>query len=124
MSYKNLQLILKNRVILLEVILTVLVTLLVAIITKNHNNTLSVFLGGVLVMIPTVVYAFLVFRNGAVAYPGVALKQHQKAMVFRFLANFILFAIVIIFYRQCNFLLLLLGYLVTISGYWLSLIKA
>ena len=124
MSYKNLQLILKNRVILLEVILTVLVTLVVAIITKNYNNTLSVFLGGVLVMIPTVVYAFLVFRNGVVAYPGVALKQHQKAMVFRFLANFILFAIVIIFYRQCNFLLLLLGYLVTISGYWLSLIKA
>lgn len=124
MSYKNLQIILGHKVILLEVILTTIATLLVVLISKNYNNALSVFLGGVLVIIPTTIYSFFVFKKGVVAYPSIALKRHQKAMVFRFLANFILFAVVIIFYQQCNFLLLLLGYLVTISGYWLSLIKA
>ncbi len=123
MNYKNLQLILGHKVILWEFVLTLVFTLLVAFISKSFNNILSAFLGGVLVFIPTLIYSFFAFKKGIVAYPVVVLKRHQKAMVFRFLANFILFALVIIFYRQCNFLLLLIGYLVTISGYWVSLIN-
>ncbi len=123
MNYKSSQLIVGNKVILWEVVLTLIFTLLVAIISKSYNSTISAFLGGVLVLVPTLVYAFFAFKKGVVAYPSVALKRHQKAMVFRFLANFILFALVIIFYRQCNFLLLLIGYLIAISGYWVSLIK-
>ncbi len=123
MNYKSLQLIIGHKVILWEVVLTLIFTLLVAVISKNFNSILSAFLGGVLVFIPTLVYSFFAFKKGVVAYPGVVLKRHQKAMVFRFLANFILFALVIIFYRQCNFLLLLIGYLVTIAGYWVSLIN-
>ena len=124
MSYKNLQLIWNNKVILWEVMITFLLTFLVFINGKNYNNTLSVFLGGILVIIPTFIYSFTVFINGLVAYPSVALKRHQKAMVFRFLANFVLFALVMVLYRQCNFVLLFLGYIITLSGYWLSLIKA
>ena len=124
MSYKNLQLIWNNKVILWEVMITFLLTFLVFINGKNYNYTLSVFLGGILVIIPTFIYSFTVFINGLVAYPSVALKRHQKAMVFRFLANFVLFALVMVLYRQCNFVLLFLGYIITLSGYWLSLIKA
>ena len=112
-----------HKVILWEVVLTVTFTLLVAIISKNLNSTLSAFLGGFLVFISTLIYSFFAFKRGVVAYPSIVLKRHQKAMVSRFLANFILFALVIIFYRQCNFLLLLIGYLVTIGGYWVSLIN-
>ena len=123
MIYKNLQLILGHKVILWEVILTFIFTSLIACVSNNYNNVLSAFLGGVLVFIPTLIYSFFAFKKGIVAYPRVALKRHQKAMVFRFFANFILFTTVIVFYRQCNFLLLLIGYLIAISGYWVSLIR-
>jgi F0F1-type ATP synthase assembly protein I len=123
MNYKNLHLILGHKVIRLETALLLMFTLVVAVVSRSCNSALSAFLGGVLVLLPTLIYSCLAFRQGLIAYPNVALRRHQKAMVFRFLANFILFALVTIFYRQCNFLLLIIGYFVTISGYWLSLIK-
>lgn len=123
MDYKNQHIILSHKVIRWELTLAGICTLVVAITTKNFNSTLSAILGGILVLVPTVIYAFIAFRKGVIAYPGVALGRHQKAMVFRFIINFVLFALVVIFYRQCNFLVLLITYLITMGGYWLSLIK-
>lgn len=123
MDYKNQRFILGQRVIKFQLALGVICTLAVALITQNLNSILSALIGVALVLLPTLGYAFVAFRRGVVAYPGVALGRHQKAMVLRFILNFVLFALVIINFRQCNFLVLLITYFVTLSGYWFSLIK-
>ena len=123
MDYKNQHLILGQKVIRWELSLALICTLVVAVVTRNYNSIISAFLGGVLVLVPTLIYVYIAFRKGVIAYPGVALGRHQQAMVLRFVVNFVLFALVVIIYRQCNFLLLLISYFVTLSGYWLSLVK-
>ncbi len=123
MDYKNWHLILGHKVIRCELILALICICVIALFTRNYNSIFSAFLGGVLGLVPTIVYAYIAFRKGIVVYPEAALRRHQKAMVFRFIANFVLFTLVLIMYRQCNFLLLLISYFVTLSGYWFSLIK-
>lgn len=112
-----------SSVLKLQLALGACCVLIVALIAKDLNSVFSAFLGLILVLLPTLLYVFMVFRHGVVAYPKIALGRHQKAMVFRFVANFVLFLLVVISYKQCKFLWLLLTYFVTLSGYWFSLIK-
>ncbi len=90
---------------------------------KNVNGILSAFLGLLLALVPTLVYIKIAFAKGLVNYPSVILARHKKAMLLKFIINFILFAIVFIFYKKCNYFALFGTYIVTLSGYWVSLIK-
>ena len=112
-----------QRVIKFQLTLGIACTVMVLLVTNNLNDMLSALTGVILVIIPTLMYAFIAFRKGVIAYPVVALKRHQMAMLLRFVTNLVCFAAVVILYRQCNFPLLLLAYCVTLSGYWFSLIK-
>ena len=123
MIYKNLYFILGHKVIRVQLCLGILCTLVVTMVLRNYNSALSAITGVGLVVLPTIAYALVAFTRGLVSYPEVALGRHQKAMVLRFVVNFILFTLVLLVYRQCNFVVLFITYLVTLSGYWFSLIK-
>ena len=122
MTNKKRDFILGHKVVKTQFCLGLLCVIVVGVITRNYNSMISALTGMGLVMLPTILYAIIAFSKGVVAYPEVALGRHQKAMVMRFLLNFALFALVLIYYRQCNFLVLFITYFVTISGYWFSLI--
>lgn len=123
MDYKNLRFTFGQKAIRLQVGLCLTCIVVVAIVAKNFNSVVSAAVGGGLVIIPTLLYAHIVFRKGVVNYPATTLRLHQIAMVARFIANFVLFVIVCLSYKQCDFLTLFVTYLVTLSAYWLSLIK-
>ena len=122
MTYKNYHLIFGHRVITLQFLLGLLCTLVVAGLTRNYNSTFSAVVGAGLVIFPTLVYSIIAFAKGSVAFPVIVLGRHQKAMIARFVLNFVLFFIVLVTYRQCDFVVLFSTYLITFSGYWFSLV--
>jgi hypothetical protein len=95
----------------------------VAFFKHNANSICSGFVGLVLAIVPTVIYAKIAFGNGLVSIPVIAYSQHKKAMLSRFMLNLIFFAMVILIYKRCDYVALLLVYFVTLAGYWISLVK-
>lgn len=89
----------------------------------NYDYFISSILGSVIAIIPTFLYVKVAFVNGVINYPENALKQHKRAMKLRFLLTLILFALVFVYFRHCNFLLLFIDYIVTLSAYWINLIR-
>ncbi|MBP9743351.1 MAG: ATP synthase subunit I, partial [Burkholderiales bacterium] len=123
MDYKNLRFVFGQRAVKLQIGLSLICVVVTAIIAKNLNSIISAAVGGGLAIIPTLLYAYIVFRKGLINYPATTLRLHQMAMAVRFIANFVLFVIVCLNYKQLDFLILFVTYLVTLSAYWLSLIK-
>lgn len=112
-----------QAVVKTQAIFGLVCVLLIAGITRDFNSILSSLIGFGVAFSATIVYVLAAFYKGFIAYPNQVLKLHQKAVVLRFLVNLLLFMIVFISYRQCRFMLLLITYLVTLSGYWFSLLK-
>ena len=110
------------RVIKLQLILGIICTVIVLICTRNGNDVFSSILGCLIALIPTFLYIKVVFRSGVVNYPRDALKLHKKAMIVRFLTSFGLFILVICLFKECNFLVLFLTYIMSLSAYWFSLV--
>ncbi|MDQ5921975.1 MAG: hypothetical protein QG673_2034 [Pseudomonadota bacterium] len=123
MGYKHLQFIFGQQIVKLQLWLGVITSIIVVISTRDFNKTLSALLGAVLAVLPTLAYAFIAFRNGLIAHPKTVMWQHKKAMIVRFMANFVLFIIVCLSYKNCDFFILFVTYLITLSAYWLSLVK-
>ena len=73
-------------------------------------------------MIPTFVYIKIAFANGLIILPSEAFKLHKKAMIAKFIVNLVLFMLIIMLYKDCNFLALFLTYIITLSGNWLNLV--
>lgn len=123
MFYSNQHFIGIKNIVKLQLIFGLSCVIFTAIIIKNFSGVLSAFLGLLLALMPTIAYIKIAFAKGLVDYPSVVLGRHQKAMLLKFLLNIILFALVFISYKQCNFFALFATYFITLSGYWVSLIK-
>jgi len=90
---------------------------------KHDLNTLfSAIVGLVLAISPTIVYTMVAFSGGLVTTPTIAYTRHKKAMISRFILNLLLFGLVALIYRQCDYTALLITYIVSLSGYWISLL--
>jgi len=112
-----------KKTIKLQFILGICAVILISFFRSNQNSIISAVIGVFLVTIPTLIYVKIAFARGFIAYPNIALAQHQKAMLFRFFLNLVLFMVVAVVYRGCDFLALFTTYFITLSGYWFSLIK-
>ena len=123
MEYKYLGFIRNNLVVWLQLSLIFLLVTLVGAVTQSFNSILSAFMGGVSVLISTLVYGFVAFKDGIIVCPKVAFNNHQKAILGRFIANLILFILIFLLYRKCDFLSLFIAYIVVLSSYWLALVK-
>lgn len=113
----------KHKVVKLQFLMGLACVLVVAVISRNANIILSASVGFSLACIPTIVYSMIAFSKGLVVLPSVAYMQHQKAMIVRFLLNILLFGLTVLYYRQCNFIVLFIAYFITLSAYWFSLIR-
>ncbi len=111
-----------KNIIKLQLVLGLCFVIFVVIISKSYNNILSAFLGLLIALIPTIAYTKIAFAKGLVNYPSVILARHKKAMLLKFIFNIILFALVFLSYKQCNFFVLFTSYMITLSGSWVSLI--
>lgn len=112
----------KHKVVKLQFFIGLTAIFFVAVISQKLNILISAGFGFVLAYVPTVVYSKIAFAKGLVVLPHVALLQHQKAMLIKFILNLLLFGLVFLLYKQCNFMALLFVYFMTLSAYWISLI--
>ena len=110
------------RVVKLQLILAIICTLIVLMTVHSRNAVISSLVAAMIAIIPTALYIKIAFAKGVVNYPQNALKQHKKAMVARFLASLVLFFLVCCYFRQCNFLVLFIVYIIILSAYWFSLV--
>jgi F0F1-type ATP synthase assembly protein I len=99
-----------------------LTAIVIAAHTRSMNALLSGMIGLIIALISTIVGAKIAFSDGLVVAPSVAYTRHKKAMIGRFILNLLLFAVVVLVYRQCNYIALFLTYIVALSGYWIGLI--
>ncbi|MCX8514396.1 MAG: hypothetical protein ORN24_02390 [Burkholderiales bacterium] len=123
MNYSNQYLNLGKRVLVLELIIAIVFIGAITIITNNTNSALSALFGGVLVISSTLVYFYVAFRKGVIANSNIALKRHKIAMILKFSTNVLGFALILSLFKDCNFIIFIAAYVITLSGYWLSLIK-
>lgn len=99
-------------------------SLIALIIMQNRSYFVSALLGCIIAIIPTVVYIKIAFAKGVINYPQKALKQHKNAMVLRFLTSLLLFAVVFMCFKHCDFLVLFSTYIIVLSAYWFSLVTS
>lgn len=107
----------------LQLGLGMFISFITLLISGILNNLFSCLLGSLLVVIPSLVYAITAFSQGIVVTPNLAITLHKRAMLIKFVINFILFILVILAYRNCNYLLLFINYIITQVCGWLILLK-
>ncbi len=105
-----------------QVIFGITAILFVSAIKHNVDSSLSALLGLLCVLLPTIIYIRVAFVKQVLAAENV-LKLHKKAMLLKFISNLILFALVFLFYKKCDVIVLFVTYIFSISGYWFSLLK-
>jgi F0F1-type ATP synthase assembly protein I len=110
-------------VLVLQCILGGSFSIICLLVTHELRDLFSAGLGFGLVVIPTLVYIKVAFAKGVIVLPHIAIGLHKKAIIYRFIISTVLFSAVCIGYKNCNFLILFLSYLVTLSGYWFGLLK-
>ena len=86
--------------------------IVVAVSRKDLIEIVSSLIAMSLVIVPTLAYIKIAFAQGLVGHPKVVLARHQMAMLIKFVLTALLFALVYIFYRQCNFFVLLITYFI------------
>ena len=106
-----------------QLIIGVFLILLTYALTRDFNDTNSLLIGVLMSIMSTLCYVLITFRVGFVHLPKIAYKNHQIAVIIKFMLNIVVFILVLNYYKNCNFLLMLIGYVLTMSSYWLSLIK-
>ena len=104
-----------------QVIFGITAILLVSVIKHDINSSFSALLGLLCVLLPTIIYIRVAFVKQVLAAENV-LKLHKKAMLLKFISNLILFALVFLFYKKCDVIVLFMTYIISISGYWFSLL--
>lgn len=123
MSGNTGHLVIVKKVLQLQILLALAVVLCAYLMRCNINDACSSIIGAVIAILPTLIYVRIAFKNGLVTSPIKALGRHQKAFFIRFALNLFLFLITFLFYRNCNFLILFISYVVVLGAYWLSLAK-
>jgi F0F1-type ATP synthase assembly protein I len=89
----------------------------------SYNTIASSIIGTFIAVLPTIIYAKFAFAKGLVVLPKEALRLHKKAMVYKFIANILLFVIVLGLYKKCNYIALYCSFLAALCGNWFSLIR-
>ena len=123
MYNKNQQYSVVANLIKIQLIITILNIIVVSLVFKSLTDVLSVALGSTIVIVSSIVYASIAFSYGLIVIPNIAIKQHKKAMLTKFLVNFLLFVVVITLYKKCNYLLLFISYIITQSMACIVLLK-
>jgi F0F1-type ATP synthase assembly protein I len=121
MFYKSQYLQEINRIFKLQLSLGGVTIVILAIFTQNIHIVISAILGTLLVVIPAFIYLLMIVRNKWVALPEVIIKRHKNGLIFKFMVNLLLFALIFNFYKQCNLLSLFATYIIVLSSYWLVL---
>lgn len=108
-------------VIKLQLILGIVASLACYTVDSTMVTGFSALLGMSLVVISTSAYLGLIWSRTVLAAEKV-FAQHKKAMIVRYLTNFIGFLVIFTVFKDVNVFALFITYIVTISAYWLSLI--
>ena len=108
-----------RQVVKLQLLLAIL-CLIVAVFSWNVYLMVSVLIGSLLVIVPTLVY-IKVSKINKVMPVNQVFARHQRAELFKFFSNLVGFAVVFIVFKKVHVLALFATYVVTLSSYWLSL---
>ncbi|MCC2645122.1 MAG: hypothetical protein K0R94_900 [Burkholderiales bacterium] len=111
-----------SKVVIIQLAMGLVAVLLLTVHQQNINTLPSSIIGLALAIVPTIVYTKIAFGGGLFLAPHVVYLRHKKAMISRFITNLLLFSIVLVAYKQCDYFALLITYIATLSGYWMSLI--
>lgn len=111
-----------RNLVLIQLGLGLIVSILFMLLKRNVNSTVSACLGAFMSVLLTIFSAKVAFAKGDIVLPKQAIAQHKKAMLVKWLLNILLFAVVLIFYKKCDYTALFISYSITLAGYWVSLI--
>ncbi|MFN8770945.1 MAG: ATP synthase subunit I [Neisseriaceae bacterium] len=107
----------------LQLVISVIFCLFVLLLFKNLNIAFSSIIGSMIVIITNFSYYVIAFSKGLVVKPGEALSLHKKAMIAKFALNIVIFMLVFVLYKKCNYPVLFIAYIITQSSNWLMLLK-
>ena len=113
----------KNIAFYLQVCVCMIMIISSYTLTQSMNLVFSCLLGCVFVFVLNVIHFRVAFSNGLILKPKKALLQHKKAMFLKFVVNIIIFITIFIYYKNCNYLALFLGYIITQFSGWIILFK-
>lgn len=111
-----------SRVIKIQLVLGLIATIILVMHKQSLNTVLSGVVGMLLATASTIFYAKVAFAKQLGISPLLAYARHKQAMIARFTLNILFFAIVLFFYKSCDYIALFVTYFITLAGYWLSLI--
>lgn len=96
--------------ILYQIVLSFIFVLTVAIVQRNKIDFISAIFATMVVLIPNLTCYIVAYRGDSLKKTSIAIfKQHKQAMVAKFLMNICMFALVFIFFKGCNIVILFIG---------------
>ncbi|MGL6071506.1 ATP synthase subunit I [Craterilacuibacter sp.] len=111
-----------RRVIRLQSQLTVVAVVVAAVIGWGDIALpVSALLGGLSAILPALAYVWIAYSVQR-APPMVLMKAHYKAETVKFFLTIILFAVVLLFFKDISVVAYFAGYLLAVSGYWFGLL--
>lgn len=110
-----------HRTIYLQCAIAGIFSLLV-LIGFDKITALSLFIGGMIAVLGSVIYRVVAYRKKAYVAPALLIKRHYVAEGLKIGLTIILFALTFLFFPKMVPLALLLGYILAITAYWLGLI--
>lgn len=111
------------NVIKLQLIQGVIAVVVVTLYMKSFVGFYSGFLGLLIAVIPTLVYAKVVVTK-KIDNANIMYGKHKKAMAVKFIINGVGFFIVFLNFKNISVFSLFTVYVIAISGYWTSLISS
>lgn len=108
------------QIIKIKIVLGIILILIFAIFSQNLYTTLSALLGFLLALLPALFYIKIAWSN-KILLANQIFAKHKKAEIYKFNVNLLGFLVVFISFKQVHALALFTTYMVTLSGYWLSL---
>ena len=123
MAYNSINAVRQNylKVAKTQLVVGLIGFLILSIVFRNLTTSISSALGLICALLPTLVYIKVVWNSPYLGLSRV-FAQHKKAMLLKFSCNLGGFMLVVVGYHQLHFVALLLTYVLTLSGTWLSLL--
>lgn len=111
------------RVIKYQLLQGVIAAFFILIIKKDLTAFLSALCGILIALIPTLVYAKVVISKN-IDDIHATYRKHKLAIGLKFLSNAMCFLVVFLLYKNVNVLMLFITYIISLSGYWTSIISS
>ncbi|MCL6264538.1 ATP synthase subunit I [Craterilacuibacter sp. RT1T] len=111
-----------KRIVRLQFVLTAIAVLIAAVLGQGSiSGAVSALLGGLTVILPALLYIRIAYSVPR-ASPAVLMKAHYKAEAVKFVMTILIFAVVLLFFKDISVAAYFASYMLVVFGYWFGLL--